>query len=995
MTQFANKPVYYLCSVASSAMANYDIAMRERVWGVREDQESRIAPVHEGDLLVFSVNRSFRSIHRIESAPFTDYTPVWPTGPNDTVYPLRIRISAPLQDGLVPIEDVYTEISFMRDTQRWSGTLQGRNGVFNNRLTDADMAVIRQHMNPPAAHPPSNPIKETEQTKQLFELCEQILTFYPERSEAFSAKAELYQLIRTLGQVSQTVAELLVPSPHWLGEGSCGRGNWADTPWIGIYDTRITQQASQGVYPVAHFLFASDQGVSEPGIRLGLGVSTTAFTGADRTAQTQQVANQLRALFPANDWAPFWVVGDPDEDRPTQQPVNTGSLCAQYYAGMVLEQFFSITDLQWARLDFLMGCRRLLYWYHTWAAQPQPPAPSTTNLNAAEEPIEDRFLAVLRQYKDEGVIYKSVPQGKWYTVADVDSTGATIGRLSADKDQRVTASSYRTHVERVRVASQHTFDATFHGTSAVRTTFLQGPDLLLDTDKKTLVAPDDDEAVVATLCACITQLHVDHSRGRPRPYIPVLLSCVLEGIGQGWIQDNRITFDDVVSSFMQRCTSGLGIEASAQQAAYAFYHLASEPFWLLALTNPNAVDTLSAHVSPTSLRQHVRHARLKAPFWDLLQNDDYRSQVEAALRSAWLEPAPEPVFLPPPPTVNRILYGPPGTGKTHRSMAEAVGICDESVPDPRTVNERYDQLQQFGRIEFITFHQSYGYEEFIEGIAPVLGQSGDTPTAHTVQYECRPGLLKRLAQRAHADPTHNYVLIIDEINRGNISNILGELITLLEPDRRLGGGNPLWVRLPYSGEEFALPGNVYLLGTMNTADRSIAFMDKALRRRFQFQELMPQYDVLRAHVGDEGVLKGVDVAALLTIFNERIELLADREHQIGHAYFLKVSSLIGLRQVLLKQLLPLLQEYFYDDWSKICAVLGCPFDPDSGSLLQPHTTPLVQTELLSPEAVLGADWGEIEPRVRCCVHPGFIAADEEELVPYFQAAMGSLSDEAL
>ena len=412
---------------------------------------------------------------------------------------------------------------------------------------------------------------------------------------------------------------------------------------------------------------------------------------------------------------------------------------------------------------------------------------------------------------------------------------------------------------------------------------------------------------------------------------------------------------------------------------------------------------------------------------------------------------------------NMILYGPPGTGKTYSTAIYAVAICsgvglDEVSKMPYdSVMDEYNKLKSEGRVAFTTFHQSYGYEEFIEGIKPVVDD-----TTRDIGYTIEPGVFKRFCESAtrpkqeeisftgkvwnirnragdedltfdlneymysngvimvedinddkrqcnilsriaygdwvilgrdfHIDAigviedyepstvdcepfhyqrkvkwiaknlgatfndidklgysfsnfavaksklkpndfysllgsidadTKPYVFVIDEINRGNISKIFGELITLIEDTKREGMKEQASAILPYSGDSFSVPSNVYILGTMNTADRSIALMDTALRRRFQFVEMMPETNVLRKIGADK--VEGLDVAAMLETINERITFLYDREHTIGHAFFTKLKdspNIETLASIFEKSVIPLLQEYFYEDYQKIQLVLG-------------------------------------------------------------------------
>ena len=422
--------------------------------------------------------------------------------------------------------------------------------------------------------------------------------------------------------------------------------------------------------------------------------------------------------------------------------------------------------------------------------------------------------------------------------------------------------------------------------------------------------------------------------------------------------------------------------------------------------------------------------------------------------------------------LNQILYGPPGTGKTYNTVNYAVAIIesrssndlqeeirkiikDEPLDDleRKKVKQRFDKLKKNGQIEMVTFHQNFTYEDFIEGIRPVLDDED-----RNIEYELSEGVFKKIADRANKNrtqseqtgeeswdtdellqafaesienklesgeeinlfapggrsgatigeihwsrdnfksvqlggtvkyqrltkkvirrdyedfykgeikapkdikPTHkskrtqhgnamyyfalyqkikqfhdeegppeepvtvekqNYVLIIDEINRGNIAKIFGELITLIEPSKRIGGDDEATVALPYSQDSFdqdpfGVPDNLYIIGTMNTADRSIALLDTALRRRFEFIEMMPDSEHSRISTD----IEGVNCQKLLAAMNKRIRFLLDREHQIGHTYFMDIDDLESLEATFKNKIIPLLQEYFYDNWEKIDLVLN-------------------------------------------------------------------------
>ena len=487
---------------------------------------------------------------------------------------------------------------------------------------------------------------------------------------------------------------------------------------------------------------------------------------------------------------------------------------------------------------------------------------------------------------------------------------------------------------------------------------------------------------------------------------------------------------------------------------------------------------------------------------------------------------------------NLILYGPPGTGKTYQTAWEAVRLClgEQAATPLKEANQRealmgeYRRLVEEGRIEFVTFHQSLSYEEFVEGLRPSTGDDDDEEGEEgeiSSGFRLIPhdGVFKRISERTRLDQgphapsgrldrsakvfkvalgrskdqenlirfgldndlihvgqggdldwsgerfdelqgilarwksekdpeatkqsgdveiihsfraaikvddyivvpyrldriraigrvtgnyffvpdtefhhrrkvewlwrdrdndgielksfyptaftpfplhqldqsivnwdkleeiisgknaTRDFVLIIDEINRANISKVFGELITLIEPDKRLGMDNEIRVQLPYSKKQFGVPANLHIIGTMNTADRSIALLDTALRRRFTFRELMPDASILSADVD------GINLQKLLTTINQRIEYLFDREHQIGHAYFCDCKTREDVEQTVREKVIPLLAEYFYEDWSKVAVVLG-----DNG---KDKARFLKRNILPAPAGVDSDEIGEEKPR---------------------------------
>jgi hypothetical protein len=250
-------------------------------------------------------------------------------------------------------------------------------------------------------------------------------------------------------------------------------------------------------------------------------------------------------------------------------------------------------------------------------------------------------------------------------------------------------------------------------------------------------------------------------------------------------------------------------------------------------------------------------------------------------------------------------------------------IVEKEAPELRETLSSFRQplktSLEFRRYRFTTFHQSLSYEDFVEGIKPQTEEAQGRDDGQ-ISYEVTLGIFREICREAQANPTKNYALFIDEINRGNVASIFGELITLIEEDKRLGKENQLKTILPYSRDEFGVPGNLYIIGSMNTADRSVEALDTALRRRFTFAEMRPDARKIKQPDG-----LGVDLRKLFETINARIEQLLDHDHCIGHYYFMGIHDLADLKFRFANKIIPLLREYFYGNPAKIGMVLGKTF----------------------------------------------------------------------
>lgn len=514
-----------------------------------------------------------------------------------------------------------------------------------------------------------------------------------------------------------------------------------------------------------------------------------------------------------------------------------------------------------------------------------------------------------------------------------------------------------------------------------------------------------------------------------------------------------------LESFYQECPN---------DRYYRFYHKYLYMFYPDILTSYHSKDFAKNHKVKLNLHESQKLA-LEKYFWEIKKQfnlsdasvDDLRLTVEelwgvgiAATAFNQMNPKQyrsteiynkkiEQGIKQP---LNQILYGPPGTGKTYNTVIKAIEITnpeliqrdkDGNVENYETLKNKFDELKQQGQIEFVTFHQSYSYEEFVEGIKPYIPEWGTVEENN--RFVGQDGIFKKICKlaernlyvfdedqkadfdkiykifqekyetgssfsnllnikyeqnnlvyhygaqsqdrridlnrikelfnsgkqystaiefnkdykgntalkgyffnfyqellqikneyideniidnRINQDPL-KYVLVIDEINRGDVSKIFGELITLIEEDKRIGKKHQMTVTLPYSREPFGVPNNLYIIGTMNTADRSIALLDTALRRRFDFEEMMPKPEKIVDENKQPQMVEDINLQNLLKNINERISHILDRDHQIGHSYLMEVENKEQLERAYKNRILPLLNEYFYNDIDSVAKILNC------------------------------------------------------------------------
>lgn len=497
-----------------------------------------------------------------------------------------------------------------------------------------------------------------------------------------------------------------------------------------------------------------------------------------------------------------------------------------------------------------------------------------------------------------------------------------------------------------------------------------------------------------------------------KPDLTLPVNKILSEWNKSLTGNNAFIFTDFVRPISD-LKSSMGL---SDKEVTRLFHFISDRTWSHTGKSPLRMGGLISAVMGLMSVVQAKQGAIEDALQALTLDDDLVDLLNKSVNSSASSTNNETKKL------NQILYGPPGTGKTYHTINRAIEILDsefyaDNKDDRAAIKQKFDELKEEGQIGFVTFHQSFSYEDFVEGLRAEANEedgginyfvqdgifkemctqarkgigknSIDVAIANFIEHvQENPTILKTSTGKSftvthrggrtfrikpesssnerdypaniedikkvfrgtisssqtynrsyslgilqHLKSDYNLadentttedkspvVLIIDEINRGNTASIFGELITLIESSKRSGMEEELNVTLPYSHEKFSVPGNLHIIGTMNTADRSLSHIDTALRRRFVFEEMMPEAELF------EGIIvEGIDIQKMLVAINERIEILYDREHTLGHSFFQGLSneSKIGeLEHIFDMKVLPLLEEYFFEDWEKIRLVLN-------------------------------------------------------------------------
>lgn len=656
--------------------------------------------------------------------------------------------------------------------------------------------------------------------------------------------------------IEQFVKQNVISENEWIVNGSVGKGNWAETPWMGIFYKKVTNKASSGFYIV---------------LLVGKDCDSIFLTMANSvTNQEMSISSaEVVALNPD----PKWIKSSLPPGSLSTKPNSLGS---SYEPAVVFYTKYQKSQLHASSIEEDLAYLLKVY-IDTASAKLSASESHSYWVLGATWGTEDKSEAFTNESKWEN----------GYQPADDNASTEKVKRVEIG-DYVALKSSFQHNgesVTRIKAVGRVTANPGDGVRLEVNWNF-KGPyfDIRGMAYRKTIEEvqrTEHQQLIFHNSYSTVSIPKVNTSSDTVLPDLPKnLILYGPPGVGK----THRI------SQLRQRFEySG----ASASQESAWIEKLA---WWeVIAVTlrdlgKFSSVPEIINHKFIQTKAKQSNNNNLRATTWGQLQYHTIRTNQH----------------------VNVVVRGEPYIfEKDGDSLWALVADSKELVDELFDRQEDASDSSGNKRYEFVTFHQSLSYEDFVEGIRPNLNESGD------LNYQLHKGVFRSICERASADPDNSYAIFIDEINRGNISKIFGELITLIEEDKRITGAKEdLFVTLPYSQVQFGVPQNLHIIGTMNTADRSIAIIDTALRRRFEFEELKPNLMLIPEQI------EGIQLRAIVAAMNKLISKSISHEYALGHSYFMSTRcfDIKSLMRVWNHQILPLLKEYFWDSAEKLIAI---------------------------------------------------------------------------
>jgi uncharacterized protein YbaR (Trm112 family) len=652
---------------------------------------------------------------------------------------------------------------------------------------------------------------------EFWTACQRLLESYPHRPERFSKDSDAVQLVRRLRELTNTEANELCPNLHWKGDASVGKGKWTNVPWLAVFDARETTSAQKGVYPVVHF--SCDEPV---GVRIGLGVAATEFR-VDLEGKAREVYDQLQPS--TIERLREHGFSDVIQGIGARVPIGSGTLASGYTRGMIFERFVRLDELRQNSPTLTSAFAALLDAYKAWVDNVRA-LPSTPK----------SFLEIMRWYFDEKIVFYSTNRQSRYYVKSVDETGCEVQRLDANESERVTLTGYESRMAWLRDNFGAGGRAELDGTVARQMTYLQSSELGLAEQRKNLVLLDSHKKTTKNLVELIEEI------SSPQLYKPMVVALVVSAIAKGELTENRIFFDWLLPKFIEEFRE-YDREVSDQQLAEGFARLAGDFFWLLAhveVSQPFSID----HPNPTQIRQRVKYAVFKEPFWQALQSPQCRNDILLTIKTKWnIQMDIEPINRNPngiSVALERLIEDISRDGFTFEPWQIATYVTAIRTK-PFVILAGVSGTGKSKLPSLIARHT--GGESTRISVRPDWTDSSEALGYVDLQGKFRPGAFVTFARMASLSPSSHFTCIIDEMNLARVEYYFAEILSCIEDRNPSENGgfesdSLLSLQLHENDEQWqqqTIPANLGIVGTVNMDESTHGFSRKVLDRAFTIE----------------------------------------------------------------------------------------------------------------------------------------------------------------